>query len=139
MTLLPGLAQARMGYTPPPPLLVVPAEDGTAYAEQCHRRAMRDDRAFEVLCRQHGLLPRHEHKYVHYAARLDTRDDVRRLAGVVRRQVGFFTSPLFVESWCWPAEEDALTASRRVVVVRSPLTGMNVLNRMQWLDSAEEA
>lgn len=138
MTALPGIALARMGYTGPPPILVLPAKDGTHYAHECHARAQRDERRHHVLCRQHGLLTPDEHRDEHHAPVLASRADVRELMALVRRQVGWFTSPLYAESWLWPAEEDVLVQSRRVIIVRSPLTGLNVLERLTWLSEDEE-
>jgi hypothetical protein len=137
MSLLAGLAQARMGYPGPPVSLVLPAEDGSHYATECHRAAHRQNRTYRVLCREHGLQEADEHLDVHDAPALASREDVRRLAMLVRSQVGWFTSPLYTESWLWRSEEEALTLSRRVLVLRAPMADMHVLERLGWLAADE--
>jgi hypothetical protein len=138
MSILPGLALARMGYYGPPMSLVIPAEDGSHYATECHRAARRQGRSFQVLCREHGLQSAEEHMDVHDAPALASREDVRRLSGVVRSQIGWFEQPLYCESWLWRTEEEALALSRRVLVLRAPMADMHVLERLGWLAADEE-
>lgn len=138
MSILPGLAMARMGYYGPPLTLVLPAEDGSHYAEECHRSARRRDRPVHVLCREHGLQRHAEHMDVHDAPPLASREDVRRLASLIRTQIGWFEQPLYCESWLWRADEEALALSRRVLVLRAPMADMHVLERLGWLAADEE-
>lgn len=133
-----SLATARSGYHPLPPRLILPAEDGTAYASACHERARRLERSYAVLCRAHGLVEHSEHADVHPTPPIASRGDLRTLADLVRSQVLWLTSPLLVESWLWTQEESALVLSRRVTVVRSPLAGLNVLERLAWLAQENE-
>ncbi|QGJ92677.1 hypothetical protein QDA04_gp06 [Microbacterium phage Megan] len=137
MSAIVGLALARTGYLGPPVLLLVPAEDGSHYATECHRAALRQGRTFQVLCRRHGLRTHAEHADVCDAPALSTPDDARALASTVRGQIGFFSSPLYVESWLWRAEEHALSLSRRVQVIRAPMADMHVLERLGWLAADE--
>ena len=135
-----SLALARTGYYGPPIAILMPAEDGSHYAVECHRAAIRRERPFRVLCRTHGVRERGEHDDVCTAPPLHSREDVRTLALTVRGQIGYFGGPLYVESWLWPAEERALELSRRVQVLRSPMAGMHILDRLEWLaDDREES
>ncbi|WKW87044.1 hypothetical protein SEA_NICOLE72_7 [Microbacterium phage Nicole72] len=137
MSGIAGLALARMGYSGPPVTLLIPAEDGSHYATECHRAALRAERRFQVLCRRHGIRTHEEHADVCDAHALTTREDTQALASTVRGQIGFFTAPMYAESWLWRAEEHALSLSRRVQIVRAPMADMHILERLEWLAASE--
>mgnify|MGYP007086362334 CR=1 FL=1 len=133
-----GLALARSGYVGPPVALLIPAEDGSHYAAECHSAALRRGRPFQVLCRRHGIRTHDEHADVCDARMIGTREDVRALGSMVRGQIGFFSAPLYVESWLWRWDEEALGLSRRVQVIRTPMADMHILERLDWLAADEE-
>lgn len=133
-----SLAMARAGYYGPPVVLLIPVEDGSHYASECHATALRRGRPFQVLCRRHGITQRDAHEGVCDPLTLATREDVRALASTVRGQIGYFTAPLYVESWLWRSDEEALSLSRRVQVLRTPMADMHILERLDWLAADEE-